>query len=635
MNLRYSPLFLALLLGAGAPTGGIFTTTAVAATVPDQDDNHYYGIGIGRTYEDACESARGNLLNNIMVTIEVSSSSFVQQKKENGGVDNKEEFSHLIKSYSGATTLHNLKYRTISTGSEVEVECSVSKKDVEKMYEQRREKVLDLVRSAQRAESRKSVDNALRYLYQAYVLLHSLRYPTEVKEKIDGQERILLNWIPERMNEICQDVKFSVVSNEGNFYNCLVTYKGEPAVGIDYSYWNGRGQSPIMSAKDGISELEFPEGVKPSKVDLMIEYEYRDEVHADPQVAPLLLAFNGQNVIRNNQKQINVGSKESYASKAEKATYEKSMTAGQAENVATVAKKDAKELAETMDKVVRAINDKKYDGVASLFTEEGYKMFNDLLGYGKARLLAKPEKISYKFYPMKERTVCRSVPMSFAFEGGKRKFIEDVTFTFDGDGKIESLAFSLGSVATDAVFSQGGDQWSDLTKMTIVSFLENYKTAFALKRLDYIKSIFDDEAYIIVGHVVKKATPKQRSTDGGAISLQQDLPEVKYAQKTKAEYMDQLEKCFKSNEFVNIRFADNDIAKAGYGGETFGIQIKQDYSSSSYGDHGYLFLMVDFNNEDAPVITIRTWQPERMKDLTPKLKPNNRDFGIFSLGYFS
>lgn len=259
-------------------------------------------------------------------------------------------------------------------------------------------------------------------------------------------------------------------------------------------------------------------------------------------------------------------------------------------------------------------------------------MFQKLLKYGNARLLANADKTDFKFYPMKDRVVCRSIPMSFTFNGGKRQFIEDVTFTYNPEGKIESLAFGLGSEATKCVFSQGGDKWSDYTKMVIVSFLENYKTAFALKRLDYIKSIFDDNAYIIVGHVVKK-TPSTKTGDL-KMALQNDK-HVEYFQKSKTEYIDQLEKCFRSNEYINLRFSDNDIAKSGYGGEVYGIQIKQDYSSQHYGDHGYLFLMVDFNNEDTPVITIRTWQPERMKDITPMLPKNSRDYGIFSIGSFS
>ena len=84
---------------------------------------------------------------------------------------------------------------------------------------------------------------------------------------------------------------------------------------------------------------------------------------------------------------------------------------------------------------------------------------------------------------------------------------------------------------------------------------------------------------------------------------------VKYTRQDKETYIKNLEKSFASNEFINIRFTDNTISKMGKGGDTFGIQIHQDYYSSSYGDTGYLFLMVDVNNPDNPIIKVRTWQP--------------------------
>ena len=80
--------------------------------------------------------------------------------------------------------------------------------------------------------------------------------------------------------------------------------------------------------------------------------------------------------------------------------------------------------------------------------------------------------------------------------------------------------------------------------------------------------------------------------------------------------MEQLEHCFNSNEFINIRFAENDIVKAGKGGEIYGIQIRQDYYSSNYGDTGYLFLMVDLNDPKQPIITVRVWMPERDPDFS-------------------
>ncbi|MEE1021109.1 MAG: hypothetical protein U0L93_06770, partial [Bacteroidales bacterium] len=83
---------------------------------------------------------------------------------------------------------------------------------------------------------------------------------------------------------------------------------------------------------------------------------------------------------------------------------------------------------------------------------------------------------------------------------------------------------------------------------------------------------------------------------------------------TKAEYMKNLERCFARNEFINLRFTENEIKQFKKDKEMYGIQIKQDYFSSTYGDTGYLFLGVDVENPDQPVIHIRTWQPEKDKE---------------------
>ncbi len=77
--------------------------------------------------------------------------------------------------------------------------------------------------------------------------------------------------------------------------------------------------------------------------------------------------------------------------------------------------------------------------------------------------------------------------------------------------------------------------------------------------------------------------------------------------------MPNLRPCLSSNEFVNIRFANNTIRKAS-GGDIYGIQIKQDYFSTNYGDTGYLFLLIDMTDSIAPKIQVRTWQPEKNPD---------------------
>jgi hypothetical protein len=41
--------------------------------------------------------------------------------------------------------------------------------------------------------------------------------------------------------------------------------------------------------------------------------------------------------------------------------------------------------------------------------------------------------------------------------------------------------------------------------------------------------------------------------------------------------------------------------------------MRQSYASTTYADEGYLFLLIDFAEED-PMIYVRAWQPETWSD---------------------
>jgi hypothetical protein len=193
-----------------------------------------------------------------------------------------------------------------------------------------------------------------------------------------------------------------------------------------------------------------------------------------------------------------------------------------------------------------------------------------------------------------------------------------VVFTFTQDVQICNIAFGLGRTAEDDILNKG--VWPEKARFALMCFLENYKTAYALKRTDYIESVFDDNAVIITATVLKRADANLNDSN---IRQYGNNEAIIYNRQTKNEYLVNLKKCFKRNEFVNLRFSNNDVMKMGIGGELYAIQIQQDYYSSTYGDKGYLFLMVDINNPEKPLIKVRTWQPEK-----------DPDFGLYGPGDF-
>ena len=69
--------------------------------------------------------------------------------------------------------------------------------------------------------------------------------------------------------------------------------------------------------------------------------------------------------------------------------------------------------------------------------------------------------------------------------------------------------------------------------------------------------------------------------------------------------------CFDNNEYIRLRFTETEFTRASERPNTYGVRVRQEYYSSSYGDVGYLFLLVDLNGPQ-PIIHVRAWQPDKV-----------------------
>ena len=598
---------------------------AVAQTADKAEDiknaaDYLWGQGYGATVKEADREALADLMSKISVQIE---SDFVIDEREvntAAGNDAQSTVQNVVRTYSQGT-LKNTRSVIVSEGPTAAVIRYIKRSEIEKAFKDREENVLSYVYSARNAEKAGRIDAALRYYYWASCLLKSLQNPSQVKFSEDGVKFPMTMWIPEQIRSILSQIKVEVTKVEGQEVSLLFTYKDKPVTSLDFHYWDGQNYSNIFSAKDGIMEVEMRPGAPTNKFNIQYEYEFKSQMHQDPELEQVMNIFNTVNY---KEATVTVLSGNKSEQKQAQAVLQAAVSNM---SVATHAVQVAqpKPYVKTIDQVVNAIKQKNYASVSDQFTAEGYDMFDKLVHYGNATVIGDP---NLQFYQLGDRTICRSVPMKFTFKNNKRAFVEDVTFTFNKDEKIESVAFGLDKTARDDIFNRDAAAWNDSVRMVIATFLENYKTAFALKRLDYIQSIFDDDAIIIVGHVTKHANKK------GENQNYIDNEMVKYTRQDKATYLKNLEKSFGSNEFINIRFTDNEVKKMGKGGETYGIQIHQDYYSSNYGDTGYLFLMVDLNEMDAPIIKVRTWQPNRDPNINGNFERDDPYYGLIYGGNF-
>lgn len=594
----------------------LFTLPLLAQSWESVKNNREYlcGEGWGSSIDEADKQALNALISKIAVNVSSSSSSSDKSTVKNGELDEVSQFSSSVNTYAQAT-LTNTERVIIKNEPDAHVGRWIKRSEIEKIFASRIAKAKDLVELALQAEAKGKADDALRNFYWSLTLLKSLQRPNDVTyTDMDGQSHLLVTWIPEKMNEVFDNLEAKIIKRMGDDVELFVTYKGKPVNSVDYTYFDGQGWSNIYSAKDGRGVLELASGNQSSTFQMKYEFEYRGQAQIDREIESVL------NVVKSTpMRGAYTNLKASSVSKAParevaRATFS-STDASVMAAPATV--KDGSAYMSVINKVTKAIQTKNHSAVRNLFTDEGWDVYLRLIQYGNARLVGTP---TCQFYQNGDGVIGRGVQMAFSFKTGVRKsFVEDVVFSFDSDKKITNIAFGLGNTAADDILNKG--VWSEKARMALMNFLENYKTAYGLKRLDYIRSVFDDDAVIIVGNVLRSATmDKDRESGVATISNNAIIKKNRY---TKDQYLDNLKRCFASNEFINIRFANNDVYKMARGGEVYAIQIAQDYYSSTYGDKGYLFLLVDINNPDKPIIKVRTWQPEK--------DPN---FGLYGPGDF-
>ncbi|WP_259322152.1 LPP20 family lipoprotein [Bacteroides stercorirosoris] len=580
--------------------------------------DYIWGTGNASTLKKADNEALAALISQISTNV----SSKFEQLTEGGTNGDQatvdETFKSVINTYSRAT-LNNTRRIVIQNEPEAVVMRYIKVAEIQRIFDGRKTKILDFAQEATRAEKKAQVADALRYYYWALVLLQS--YPDgnflTLKDE-DGKDLLLSTWIPKQMNDIFSNLKVSMESThlDGDLktINLRVLYKGQPARNYDYTYFDGRDWSNIFSAKDGTGIVELPVLANARNLQLRTEYMFEGEANIDNELAEVMGTVNPISM-RNCALKLEGEEPKPGEEKTEDvqlANADSAATTNSGMRFLSAMESAAYE--DAMKKVESAIRTRNYDGIQSLCTESGYDMFNRLIKYGQAKIVSEPQ---FKFLECNGEVTCRSLPMSFKFKSNQRTFVEDVVFTLNKEGKIDCLSFGLNKPAVDDIMNQ--TSWNDTVRNVLINFLESYKTAYALKRYEYINSIFSDDALIITGSVLKHTV----ANEGQPMSKQA----VKYTRQTKSEYMKKLQHIFRSSEFINLRFADNQVRKSGVGGEIYGIQIKQDYFSSSYGDTGYLFLMVDLNNPKEPVIHVRTWQPEKDPNFADRLKPLlNRPF---------
>lgn len=574
---------------------GIIITMALTVTAQGVDgikrnSSYLYGEGGGVTLQAAKEAALADLIQKISVTVHSDFTSKERELNQDGNVTSDAEYQSIIRSYSTAT-LTNVKTIVLKPEPDASVFLYIAKSEIDRIFESRVAKAKEFVGNAYEALKNGQIDDALRYYYWSYCLVKSLRYPNEAKIFVDGQERSLLAWLPTRIDDVMGKVKVQSRRTADNTYEITATYDGRPVRSMDYTYFDGVDNSPVYSILDGKGLVELRPGMAMDAVQLKLEYEFRGLSRNDSEVEAVVGAMKPA-VYRRAYHRVALDGAASPAESTSTDVNGSMQSPLALTNMGTLG-------TAVMKPVMQALRSGSIEQCRKKFTAEGWEEFSKLMGYGKVTLM---DDIHLDYFADGDCVVCRGLPVSCRFNRG-RVFNEKLSFYIDSNSKqITHVAMGLGREAMNDVVL-GHLDWSEKSRTRIVGFLEDYRTAYATKNLEYLDKVFDDNAVIVLGKRLQVAP--QLNKEG-----YMNNHRVQFTQLTKREFLRNLRRQFQSKDYINLHFSQNRIYQLQKGVERYGIEIKQDYYSSNYGDTGYLTLIFDLTNPDQPVIHVRTWQEQ-------------------------
>lgn len=556
---------------------------------------YIWGRGHSKFYEEADKLALDNLASNISVTVESSFENIVEETR-----DSISEYTRSsINTYS-FLTMHNAKKMDIPDSAGFTVMRYMLKSEKDSIFNARKIRIFSHVNSGEAAEEDLRIGDALMNYYHALIFLRSHPENQTITAKDQGQPGFLLSaYLYEKIKEIFSNIDVSVVKHVRNEKENKLTYilnfryLGEPVTHLDFKYWSGK-QYQTTNCKNGVGRIVLygNNNVEFDSFRLLIEYMYKREWNDDPDL-------NG--VFNNPGGLVYVDRSEIIIYLPQDAETRQSKDIDYIFDEVNILEKDSVYHI-VIQKVLEGITNQDHVAIKPLFTDEGYDMFLKLIHRGNVEIL--PHNDTLSVIKIQDDIMVRSIPMAFSHDNNNVTFNESVVFIFNNDYKIKAISFSLSDMAISNIVDKPEKFGTIENKYQIINFMEYYKTAYCLKRLDYIESIFANNALIIVGHVLKQGEPLASYYKGI------EGNKVKYIYHTKESYIRALERTFAKNDFVNIRFQETDV-KCHNNEKVYGIQIAQEYYSTYYADKGYLFLKLDMRDTSNPQIYVRTWQPTR------------------------
>lgn len=199
---------------------------------------------------------------------------------------------------------------------------------------------------------------------------------------------------------------------------------------------------------------------------------------------------------------------------------------------------------------------------------------------------------------------------------------QEAVISFDRQGNIESFYLSISMNLYMSVIRENKEITDLRRRQLILDYVEQFRTSYNTKDIQFLEQVFSDDALIITGKVISQKKDNMK------------LPnKIVYNKKSKQQYLTDLRRVFANNSYIKVTFDEISVVQDRRNPNFYGVTLHQGWTSSNYHDDGYVFLLWNFTDEEHPQIHVRTWQPDKIngKQLPKDEVFNLNDFPVISV----
>ncbi len=559
---------------------------------------YYYGEATGEQEQEL----RDHALKAISEQIAVKVSSFSERDIIEKNNDLNDAFRNIIHTYAQAT-LRNVQSINTKNNDGINVFCYIAKTEVGKIFEERKQLVRNIFDKGMEFEAEGNITDALKYYYFAIILMNSVPEKT-----IPFNNQNLVIEIPSRINAVINNSKFSVIADrrindKEREIEMSIEALGKTTRQLDFSFWDGNSQVNVRAA-DGIGLFRLY-GASASFDQLNIElkykfYESREEIAEVSELWDVVVKPSFKN---SRSVPLRVGVTKLTPLPTEQRISSLTLLNNEKSPVASKIETETK-------KLLTLLSENNIAGIKTTYASDKFlvEKIQGLLKYNK--VLTTSGLTNAEIHRTATGWEVRQIPIICSYPSLQRQSTEYLIVDFTESGILDDLNFgTLKSIYSQFV-TQGemGEDWGN--RQVIIKFMERYRTAYMTRNMEMLDSLFADEAVIIVGRELKKG---KKRDDIQYSKLNEAQPDFSYTQYTKEQYLKNQRKVFQSQKDLMLGFSTFKILRKNDSSGTYGISMKQNYTSTTYADEGHLFLLVDFQQEQ-PQIYVRSWQPREWND---------------------